>query len=375
MNMRERGNPFLKFFDRWVGPLVIGVIAFLRSDRRPPAEITSIGLLKPAAIGDLILVSALISDLRRWNSKLKITLFVSGSNAELGKLLDGVDELVVLPMARPFAAVKLMRKHPVDLLLDCDSWPRITAILCALAPARWKMGFFTPGQYRHYAFDQSVEHSGDQHELDNYRRLLRALNIAATSSPQNFNRLQLDKAIRNQVAVHMFPGGTQSHLKEWPLNRWQELLLKLCQQDPEMRFILTGGPGDIGRAKNFLAASDPLLRDRCQVRAGVTLRQTMQDLSHSRALISVNTGIMHLAAALGVPCVALHGPTNPKRWGPVGPQHQSILSNHPKAGTLNLGFEYEDCEGVMSGISVDQVQASFLKLIQQTQKQNGEITR
>ena len=43
-----------------------------------------------------------------------------------------------------------------------------------------------------------------------------------------------------------------------------------------------------------------------------------QVLGQSRLLVSGNTGVMHLAAGLGVPLLALHGPTDPVKWGPLG---------------------------------------------------------
>jgi ADP-heptose:LPS heptosyltransferase len=50
---------------------------------------------------------------------------------------------------------------------------------------------------------------------------------------------------------------------------------------------------------------------------------------------------MHLAALLDVPMVALHGPTNPQRWGPLG-RAAAVAGPGPECGCgfLNLGFEY-----------------------------------
>ncbi len=361
--MKERGNRFLKFFDRWVGPVVLWLIAFVRSERQPPAQMASVGLLKPAAIGDLVLVSALISDLRRWSPQLKIVLFVSSSNFEYAKLLQGVDHLVCLPMAQPMTAIKMIREYPVNLMIDFDSWPRITALLCALSRADWKLGFFTRKQFRHFAFDQTVEHSNEQHEIENYRSLLRSLNIPVGSPPQNLAQLKLDRTRRNQIAIHMYPGGTLSHLKEWPSQRWLELMMKIRQKAPSVHFVITGGPGDAARARRFLDRAERDLRDHCTICAGSSLKETIQDLVSCRALISVNTGIMHLGASLGVPTIGLHGPTNPKRWGPVGSPHQFVLSKHPGAACLNLGFEYDQSESVMLGIAVDDVQEALSKMI------------
>ena len=62
--------------------------------------------------------------------------------------------------------------------------------------------------------------------------------------------------------------------------------------------------------------------------------------SRATAVVSVNTGTMHLAALAGAPTVGLHGPTNPLRWGPVGRHVRALLPHKGPYAYLNLGFEY-----------------------------------
>ena len=84
-----------------------------------------------------------------------------------------------------------------------------------------------------------------------------------------------------------------------------------------------------------------------------------QVLLQSRLVISVNTGVMHLAAILGAPTISLNGPTNNDRWGPVGPRAVGIQSPGEGCGYLHLGFE--SCNGVtdcMERITVDMVLAA-----------------
>ena len=84
-------------------------------------------------------------------------------------------------------------------------------------------------------------------------------------------------------------------------------------------------------------------------------------LAHARCVVSVNTGVMHLAAAVGVATIALNGPTSSERWGPIGADVVCVDSELAGCGYLDLGFEYDgrrtDC---MAGISVDRVAAAAL---------------
>jgi lipopolysaccharide heptosyltransferase III len=89
-----------------------------------------------------------------------------------------------------------------------------------------------------------------------------------------------------------------------------------------------------------------------------TIREVLDVLARSRNVVSVNTGTMHLAAAVGAraPTVALNGPTAERRWGPLGERSRSVNSTYEGCGYLHLGSEYDDRrQDCMLGISVEQV--------------------
>ncbi len=363
--MRERGNPILRWFDSNVGPVLLALLAFRKWRRSRPTQIQTIGVLKPAALGDLILLSAVITDLKKWRADSRVILFVSASNAELGHLLADVDEVVELSMTRPWQAVRVLRQYALDILIDADAWPRISALLVALSRATWRLGFKTAGQRRHFAYDQTVEHRGDVHEIENYRSLLRALQIPAGLPPQNFAHLRLSPPAEPWIALHLWPGGTQSHLKEWPETSWIELMVQLHKTDSRLRFLLTGGRAD--REKNeMLAARLPNeIRSRTTNLGGLSLRETMTQLLQCGCVVAVNSGIMHLAAALGVPTVGLHGPTNPRRWGPIGPSCAAVVSKTPGAGQLHLGFGWRIADVRILPQNPAQIATGFVAAIPQ----------
>jgi heptosyltransferase I len=111
--------------------------------------------------------------------------------------------------------------------------------------------------------------------------------------------------------------------------------------------------------------SAPELSERLVNGAGrYDLGQIVDLVSDSRCVVSVNTGVMHIAAAAGAPTVSLNGPTSERRWGPVGERAVSVNSELPGCGYLYFGWEYDgerkDC---MQGISVERVLEAVLGLI------------
>src|SRR5439155_24747055 len=95
-----------------------------------------------------------------------------------------------------------------------------------------------------------------------------------------------------------------------------------------------------------------------------TLAEWADVFAAADAVVSVNTGLMHLAAIVGARTVSLEGPTPLGRWGPIGPRTRSVVTTYDGCGYLDLGFEYAghrlDC---MLGISVDAVHTAVREVL------------
>ena len=134
----------------------------------------------------------------------------------------------------------------------------------------------------------------------------------------------------------MFPGGSRSYLKEWPDANWIEIIDQLTAHHYEV--FLTGAKIDREKAEQIKAQIAN--RGSVNIVAGtLDLKQTAELLKSSMLVISVDTGIMHLASALGCNLIALHGPTSVKRWGPLAANAISLQSGLQCSPCLNLGFE------------------------------------
>lgn len=373
----DRGNRLLRTLDQGLGPWLLRTIAvlrpFLARGRRKPNAPQVIGVIKAAALGDTILLSAILSDLKAAWPDSKLVLFVGSTNAGLARNFSGVDEVVELPLRKPWAAVAKLRAAHCDWMIDADTWPRISALWAVLGGARWVIGFRTAGQKRHYAFDQFIDHDPGIHEIANYRNLLRALDVKVGAPPQNPRRwvgtdvaadyTMMRTRFPHVAVLHFWPGGTQSVMKEWPFASWIQFMERLAR-DPKWMFVLSGAKNDLPRIEEFIAILPKDLRERVYNAGGFSLNASLALLGSADALISVNTGILHLGAAMEVPVLGLHGATNPRRWGPVGEKHISVLSAHPSSACLNLGFEYPAGHPpIMAGLSVDTAYIGWLELV------------
>ena len=182
--IRKQGSPALHFLDRYVGIPAAVILGRARRKRDLPAEIRTLGLLRTAAIGDTVLLSGPIADLRAAFPEAFMVLFAGPGNVEMARLVDGIDCVVEVPNANPAAALRRVRSTPVDILLDFGQWPRFDALLARLSGGSFTAGFQTPGQHRHYGYDVAVEHSTEVHEIENFRRLVGALGVPTGHPPR-----------------------------------------------------------------------------------------------------------------------------------------------------------------------------------------------
>lgn len=128
---------------------------------------------------------------------------------------------------------------------------------------------------------------------------------------------------RQQQLALIHPGSGSSH-KCLDAPRIARVIEWLSQAG--MTPMLLEGPADRELAANVLAdlsIAVPVLR-------GLTLSTAAGVLSHADLYLGHDSGVTHLAAALSVPTIACFGPTNPRRWSPLGPI-VSILSGPPCA--------------------------------------------
>ncbi|MBU3637586.1 glycosyltransferase family 9 protein [Polynucleobacter sp. es-MAR-4] len=370
----ERNNQLLKKLDFWVGiPLLYCLSLFKGKSATRPTEIQSIGIFAFAAIGDSILSSSLFPALRKQYPKAKVIVFASPANAAIYPILTGYDELVVLPITKPINAFKILRAYSLDILIDTSQWTKLSALYSYFIKAKFKIGYSTSGQYRHVGYDSKVIHSNSIHELENFQKLLNPLGITSTESPQlNAERIKSQdltsgelQHLRPYIVFHPWASGTRSELRQWPSSSWIELAKFVLAQN--FNILITGSSQNQADALELAdLMANGSAGEGIYVAAGkASLLETGKLILGARAVVSVNTGIAHLADHLHVPTVALNGPTNSARWGVVNSASRNIdVPKNSGGAFLNLGFEYpSNPKYSMNLISVQEVEHLLKQLL------------
>lgn len=132
--------------------------------------------------------------------------------------------------------------------------------------------------------------------------------------------------VPGQDAVLLHPG-SGSAAKNWPLARFLALADQIAAERLGAPVFL------VGEADDAIAAELARRPDR-PVLAGLPLAQVARVLSACRAYVGNDSGITHLAAALGRPTVALFGPSDAAAWGPRGRHVRIFRSAEPTTESL-----------------------------------------
>ncbi len=324
------------------------------------------------ALGDTLLFSGALQDLRAALPDAHITHVCMPQNLAAAEIIPGADERLVVDLTRPAKTVRRLRRMRFDLFLDFTSWQRLTAVYTLLAGARYTVGFQTPGQRRSRGYDHKVPHRDDRHETANFRALLQDSGLDAAWGRPHEPSVAVPAPETwpfgeetDVIALHLWATGQRARLREWPEERWIALAGQLAR--PETMFIVTGGPADRERTDLFVAQ----LRLAGLRAEGFVSPDGFRTLTHllrrSRLVVSVNTGVMHLAAIAGARTVAINGPNRNARWGPVGPRAIGVEAPGEGCGFLHLGFNFDgNAEDCMERTSVELVLSACRALLQAT---------
>ncbi|WP_449220819.1 glycosyltransferase family 9 protein [Tistrella mobilis] len=371
--MAERGNNLYRVLDRYAGIPLVTLLAARRLGGQDPRRLISkqpglrrVGVMCLGAIGDLTLLTAIIADLRQALPEAALEVITTSANRSIVPLIPGVSANPVVRLGNPPASVRELRARDYDLLIDAGQWPRISAVFAALSGARATIGFRCAGQHRHQAFDRTAELRADRHELDNFRALVTELGLPVGNMPQLVPSPEHVEQARSATAdwgpfvvFHPWPAGFRSHMREWPVQHWRELATNLAAQG--YRVVVTGGPDDQEQTAGLVAS---LPAGTIDFAARSPLPVVAAILPLAEAVISVNTGIMHIACAVGARVIALNGPTNPARWGAVSTRSVNLQPEKQPYGYLHLGSEYPpDVAYTMDTLAPATVLSAFSDLI------------
>jgi ADP-heptose:LPS heptosyltransferase len=316
-------------------------------------EAKKILVVRQDSIGDLVLTSSFLRELRRSNPKAWITLVVDSRMLNLVELCGHVNEVIGADLPFCGANVNLgrvlkafrfsrerLRSRPFDLALlprwDCDLYH--SAYLAYFSGAAKRVGYsehvLSSKSDTNRGFDHLLTHAvqdqAPKHEVERNMDLLKRVGGTVRDTQlelwlSNEDREVIDRTLRlNEIssndAIVALAVGAANRRRKWPLGRFIEIGRHL-QRKYGIRIAVVGGAED---RQLGLRVKDSIPGAACFA-GDLSLRQTGALLERTLLVVANDSGPMHIGAAAGcsvleISCHPKNGDPNhensPRRFGP-----------------------------------------------------------
>ncbi|MFV0431847.1 MAG: lipopolysaccharide heptosyltransferase I [Alphaproteobacteria bacterium] len=334
-------------------------------------------LVKLSSLGDIVHSYPALYDMQQYCSDIELHWLVEESFTELTNLPKFVKKVHTIHLRKlknqPFKALKhirevrkLLKDEQYDMVIDAQGLIKSGIFTKDIAPKTYGYDKKSARDcHASFFYNHKISVNKDMHALERTRHLF-AKSIGYTIEDKPFC-YGLDPSlykvkgelILNQNRIDtpfvFFLHGTTWPTKHWPFEHWVALAEKL--RDKGLKALVTyGNDMEYQRAEKLSQASDNIT-----VLPKQSLLDVIAILSCSKAFVSVDTGLGHLAAALDLAGVALYGPTSPDKVGILG-QNQISLSGHKK-GEPFYNKEFQKGFDSMANISAQEVYDRLIELL------------
>lgn len=330
-------------------------------------------LTKHRFMGDTIVAIPLLRATRRAYPEARITLVTGAFAAEVLQNCPYVDRLIAhdpesakrTAAGKTRLATALLREmlalHRIDrpdLCLIADRSFR-TAIAALVAGGRCRAGFDTEG--RGWLLTDPIPYDHDKPETECCLDILRAVRPELPNEPRYDPRPELwltaeEKARGGEILrvqeiaplqplIGVQPGASHDY-KQWRPERFAEVAQALAEESGATIVLVGYGPDELEAARRMREAmsSDVPVIDLTNK---TKMRATMGVLSHLSLFLGNDTGVNHIAAALGVPTVALFGPTPAHKWGNSGPCNRVLAAPQEDMDGLSVAAVLEAARSLL----------------------------
>lgn len=328
----------------------------------------------PNWIGDLVMATPVLTDLRKAFPKAKITAMCRTPLCDLLKSDESIDELFCFTKpSNDFVRRQDLR----DIIAKIAAGKYDVGVLMtnSFSSAWWfwqgkvarRIGY--SAHFRRLLLTDPLQFPKEkEHEVITYKRILTPLGVPISqTAPRLFaSEKEVEESkellyqrgyVKGKKLIGINPGAAYGSAKCWPPERFRALAMRLLlETDAYVVFF-----GDATTA-NMVKEISRGLPERAIDLAGVTsLRELACIIKDLDILVTNDSGPMHIGSAFGVPLVALFGSTDDELTGPYG-QKESVINKRVKCSPCFKRVCPIDFP-CMKQIGVDEVVERVLKII------------
>lgn len=337
--------------------------------------------MEPGFIGDVILVSPLLTSLRAAFPDAVLAMLVRPDRACLAQAIPAVDEVIVFDKRGEDSGLRgllrmasVLKKRDFDMLLAPHRSHR-TALLAYMSGIPVRVGFkLWLGRMFYKPAVAFVRQ--EPCRLEQEFCLLRAVDVEPVTTkpslkpPADVIRYASDFMDKRNIDSETCIGfclGANWPTKRWPGFRFAQLAAMLL--DEGFTPLLFGGPGDEDLENTVQKEFSKIHSGKIPSCVGNDLLQAMGLLAVCAAVVGGDTGLVHMARAVDAPVVIMYGPTDERLHHHHGNERVLVadVSCRPchRHGQMRCPAEHHDC---MRAISPQMVYRALMGLLDVNEK-------
>ncbi len=299
-------------------------------------------IVRLSAIGDVVHGLPVLNALREKFPKAFIGWVVEGRTADVLCGHPALDQVIQVPrkwLKSPSATWRLrkeLRSLKFDIAIDLQCLTK-SAIAARLSGAKRRIGFGGPDgrEFSRWLHNEFVTPTA-AHVIDKNLQLLQALGIERPEVKFELPEAEKDAATADKIVTDLFANlasqsgpsrpfaiinpGAGWPSKRWPLDHFAEVARHLGHQHQLSSLVVWAGSEERSWAEHIVAGS----MGQAHLAPNTTLTELVALSRRATLFVGSDTGPLHLAAAVGTPCVGLFGPMPRERNGPYGSQHIAL---------------------------------------------------
>ena len=283
-------------------------------------EIKKILCIKPRGIGDIILSTIVLENLRTAFPKAEIHYLTEEFAKRAVENNPFVSKILTYKKSDSFfSIIQKIRREKYDLVLDLYSNPK-TAQITFFSGAKYRVGYDKKGRRYAYNFKGQLGTIG-KHAAEDNLVLLDTLNIPIISKNIFYQTTEDEKKFAEKFLIDKINRNDYRLIGIIPSGGWESKrcdaskLIEICneiQKSISAKFIILWGPGDEKDAKEIFEGLIP----NPLIAPNTTFGELSGLIEKCDLIIANDSGPMHVAAALGIQTIGIFGPTNPENHKP-----------------------------------------------------------
>jgi len=297
------------------------------------SKVKKILVIKLKGIGDVVLSTIVLKNLKKDFPDSSIDFLTEPPSIPVLNGLPQINKIILFRNKEKLGGLKTIyevMRGKYDLIIDFYSNPR-TALITYLSFAKYRAGF--PYRGRKYAYNLfGPPERGIYHSADLHLEFLKSIGLSADEKdllfPEDKESIRFAEEYFNGIlktdglVVAVSPsGGWES--KKCPPEVFTAISREVIKKF-NVKILILWGPDDYGEAVMIKEGINGELAGQAFLAPPTTVLQSAALIARSHAMISNDSGPMHIAAAVKTPVLGIFGPTSPFMHAPYGEIHKWV---------------------------------------------------